>query len=115
MNFMERLKDEWREWRRLFGDLEGVRRALTAALPLLDNDEYWHYHEAQGHESKFPRAEEAVRHWLLDAGPSDRAAMEELTRALYRSQIAVLARYADLDRLTPNVRARVEAVLAAAR
>jgi hypothetical protein len=51
----------------------------------------------------------ARRHWLLDASLADRV-MEELIRALYRSQIAVLARYADLDRLTPEVRAQVRRI-----
>jgi hypothetical protein len=41
---------------------------------------------------------------------TDRDAVESLTRALFRSQIALLARYA--DRITPVVRDRLEAILA---
>jgi hypothetical protein len=112
-----RRADEWSEWQRLFGELEAVRRALTGALPLLANEQYWSSREdTEGDDlfgERFPQAEWAVRFWLLDAAPSDRDAMERLTRALYRSQIAVLARYADLTRLTPDLRARVEAAVAA--
>jgi hypothetical protein len=38
--------------------------------------------------------------------------METLARALFHSQIEILARYADLDRLTPEVRAQVRAITA---
>lgn len=104
------------EWHRLFDDLEALRRALTRALPgLADLEVYWKGREEDVKRGElFPQAEWAVREWLFSVGPADRAAMEELTRALYWSQIAVLARYADLDRLAPDVRARVEAGLAAA-
>jgi hypothetical protein len=99
---------EWREWRECFSDL---RRAVTAALPLLDDDKYWRAWEEPG-KDRMPQAEEAVRHWLLDASPEDRVGLERLTRELLVSQIAVLAHYANLDRLTPAMRARVMAIAA---
>ena len=117
LNSLDRPKNEWREWHRLFGDLEGVRWALTAALPLGLDAEAWRRHQQCWREDEFMeflRAEVMVRHRLLDADPSARAVMEELTRALYRSEIAVLARYADLDRLTPEVRAQAMGITAEA-
>jgi hypothetical protein len=110
-----RERAELAEWHRLFGDLEAVRQALTAVLPFLPGEQFWSSRkESCGWDEPFPQAEAAVRLWLFDATPSDRDAMETLARALYRSQIEILARYADFDRLTPEVRAQVMGITAEA-
>jgi hypothetical protein len=103
-------------WRTAVGDLPVLRSTLAGAVSALRalrmDPDYWRQGGGWFSDADAPfHVEEQVRFWLLDVPPEDRVILERLARDLYRAQVRVLVPYAEVDKLTPKVRARVTDLL----
>jgi hypothetical protein len=110
----QRLCNSDQAWRTAVGDLPELRGTLAGAVSVLVSavglglgSGYW-----SGEPDDPNHVEEQIRFKLFDVPPEDRVILERLARDLYRAQVRVLAQYAAVDQLTPEVRTRVADILA---